>query len=97
MTGWTSRTFAALVTELTVGDRASRQLAQAIVQAVDRLHRRHGVLPCRLGQRPLGDVHQQSQAVPDVLVQRSFHAEDDAGAGCVAVEAVWVADDFEQW
>ena len=61
---------AGFVAVAAVRERPSRELAQDVVQAVDRLDGRGRILEGRVGERPLGDVDEQPDAVGDVLVER---------------------------
>ena len=60
---------AVLIRNATVGERPTRELSEDVVQAVDRLHGRRGVLKWRLRQRALRDVDQEPHPVSDVLVE----------------------------
>ena len=61
-----------------VRERSPRELAQTVVQAVDRLDRGGRVEKRRVGERPLRDVDEHAQAVRDVLVERSLQREHHA-------------------
>src|SRR4051794_24201050 len=55
----------------------ARELAQAVVEPVDRLHGGRRIEERRVRERPLGDVDEHAQAVRHVLLERSFEAQDD--------------------
>ncbi len=82
------------VAVLAARERAAGQLAQAVVQAVDRLHRRRGVEI--VGQGPHGDVDEHPEPVGDVLVHRALGAERDRRRHLRPVEAGGVALHPEQ-
>ena len=79
-----------------VRKRAPRKLAQDVVQAVDRLHGRRRILESRLGQRPLGDVDEQPNAVRDVLVECRLEGEDERLPEPILVEPGRAAVDAEE-
>ena len=64
------------VAVLAVGERASRELPQDVVQPVDRLHRCGGIEERRIGERALGDVDEQPDAVGDIFVERRLERRD---------------------
>ena len=70
--------FAVLVAVAAVGEHASRQLPQAVMQPVDGLHGGRRVEEGRVGERTLGHVDEHPHAVGDVLVERAFEAEQHA-------------------
>ena len=57
------------------GRTAHRELTQAVVQAVDGLHRGRRVREGRLGERAFSHVDEHPHAVRDVLFERSLEAE----------------------
>lgn len=60
---------AALVAMPSVGEVPADELAQAVLQTVDRLDG-GGRIEEGLGQAPFGDVHQHAHAVGEILVHR---------------------------
>jgi hypothetical protein len=71
----------------TVGQFATGDLPQAVVQTVDRLDRSRRVLERRVRQRPFRDVHEQAKAVRGVLLERAFETERHGVDGGGLVDA----------
>jgi hypothetical protein len=79
----------------TVGKRTGRELAQAIVQAIDRLHCSRRIEKGTVRERSLCDVHKHSQAIRDVLIKRSLGTELDGTQRGVGVDSFARAFDLE--
>ena len=88
--------FAFLIVVPTVREWPADELAQTVVQSIDRLDGGGRVLPRRLRQRSLRDVDKQSQTVAHILVQGALQSQDHAPARSVTVEAVDIPAHLEQ-
>lgn len=71
-----------------------RELAKAIVEAIDRLDRRGRIE--RIGQAPFRDIDEHPEAIRHILVQRAFRSHRRRTHGLAGIQAIRVALDLEQ-
>ena len=68
---------ACLVAVLAVGEWASCELAEEVVEAVDRLHGCGRIEEWGVGERAFGDVDEEPEAVGHVTIERPFRLHDE--------------------